>query len=167
MDLKEIASISGKGGLFKIVKPTRSGVIVETLDDKKHKMAVSASNRISVLEEISVYTTTTDGSVPLKEVFQKIKSEFEDDPGVTSSSSPDELKAFLEYIIPDYDREKVYISDIKKIVSWYNQLMKHYPEIFEQEEEKKEDASSDETTHKSSDPDQGSQTDQPELGDKS
>ena len=134
MDLKDFASISGKSGLYKIVKPTRNGVIVESIAEPNKKMVANANNRISVLEEISVYTNTREGSVPLKDVLKKIYNEFEDDPGVTSNSSPDELKAFLEYIVPDYDKEKVYTSDIKKIVSWYNILIQNYPEIFSSEE---------------------------------
>ncbi len=132
MELKDFAAISGKGGLFRVVKPTRSGVIVETVDDQKKKMVASASNRISILEEISLYTNTPDGAIPLKDVFLKIYEEFKDDTGLTSSSSPEELTAFIEHLVPDYDKEKVYVSDIKKIVSWYNILIKSHPEIFEQ-----------------------------------
>lgn len=138
MELKDYASISGKSGLFKIVKPTRNGVIVESIDESRKKIIASASNRISVLEEISLYTNTGEGSIPLKDVFKRIYQEFKDDPGVTGSSSSDELKAFLEYIEPEYDKEKVYVSDIKKIVNWYLILLKYYPEIFEEEEEKEE-----------------------------
>lgn len=132
MELKEIASISGKGGLFKITKPTRSGVIVESIDEEKRKMVASADNRISVLKEISVYTTTQEGSKPLEDVLKKIHQEFGDDPGVSSSSESEELKAFLKYIVPDYDTERVYVSDIKKIVSWYKILYKYAPEVLKE-----------------------------------
>ncbi len=150
MELREIASIAGKGGLYRIVKPTRSGVIVESLDDKKQRLVISASQRVSVLKEISVYTTTTEGTEPLQNVLQSIHSEFGDDPGVDSSSSPEELRAFLQHILPDFDRERVYVSDIKKLVGWYKILLEHAPETLqegagatenapaeEQEEEKK------------------------------
>lgn len=128
MNLKEVASIAGKGGLFKIVKPTRSGVIVETLDEKQNRMAVSANSRISVLQEISIYTTTADGSVPLGQIFSTMKKEFEDDLGVNGNSPSDELRAFMKHVLPDYDEERVYISDIKKLISWYNILYKFAPE---------------------------------------
>jgi len=132
MELSEIASISGKGGLFKISQPTRSGVIVETLDEQKKKMVASADNRISILKEISIYTTDQEGSVPLEDVLRKIKNEFDDDPGVSSSSSPDELKAFMKHIVPEYDVNRVYVSDIKKLISWYNILYKQAPEVLEE-----------------------------------
>ena len=131
MELSEIASIAGKGGLYKITKPTRSGVIVETLDEKKQKMVASADNRISILKEISIYTTDQEGPTPLENVLRKIHEEFEGDPGVSSSSSPDELKAFMKHIVPEYDMSRVYNSDIKKLVSWYNILYKQVPEIFD------------------------------------
>ncbi|MTI30936.1 DUF5606 domain-containing protein [Xanthovirga aplysinae] len=137
MDLKEIASISGKGGLFKIVKPTRSGVILESLGENKAKIVASSNNRISILQEISIYTTDAEGSVPLANVFKTIKEEFGDDPGVNSSSSSEELKAFLKHVLPEYDESRVYVSDIKKIVSWYKIIYNYVPEILEQETEEK------------------------------
>jgi len=138
MDLKDFAAISGKGGLFRVVKPTRSGIIVESIDENKKKMVASASNRISILEEISLYTNTAEGAIPLKDVMQKIYEEFKDDTGLTSSSSPQELTAFIEHLVPEYDKEKVYASDIKKIVTWYNILIKYHPEIFEQKQQEEE-----------------------------
>lgn len=138
MELSEIASIAGKGGLFKITKPTRSGVIVETLDEKKQKMVASADNRISILKEISIYTTDQEGSKPLEEVLKKIHQEFEGDPGVNSSSNPEELKAFMKHIVPEYDMDRVYVSDIKKLVSWYNILYKQVPELLSTAEVKEE-----------------------------
>lgn len=138
MDLKEIASISGKGGLFKIVKPTRSGVIVESLDDKAARMVATANHRISVLKEISIYTSDAEGSAPLEEVFYTIHNEFGDDPGIDSSSSSEELKAFLQHILPAYDRERVYVSDIKKLVAWYKILLEYAPDVLKPAPEEKE-----------------------------
>ena len=140
MELSEIASIAGKGGLYKITKPTRSGVIVETLDEKKQKMVASADNRISILKEISIYTTDQEGSKPLEEVLKKIHKEFEGDPGVNSSSNPEELKAFMKHVVPEYDMNRVYVSDIKKLVSWYNILFKQVPGILNESAEKDQTA---------------------------
>ncbi len=144
MNLSEIASISGKGGLFKIVKPTRTGVILESLDDKKSKIVANTSHRVSVLEDISIYTTTQEGAVPLAMVFKKIYEEFETDPGLDSTSSNEELKSFMKHILPDFDKDKVYVSDIKRLVSWYNILVKESPETLanagtEEKEEEKSD----------------------------
>jgi hypothetical protein len=135
MELKEIATISGKGGLFHIVKPTRSGVIVETLDDQNKRFAVNANQRISILHEISIYTTDAEGSQPLQDVFNTMHEEFGDDLGVNGNSPSDELRSFMKHVLPDYDDERVYVSDIKKLISWYNILLKRAPEVLSKKEE--------------------------------
>ena len=129
MEFKDIAAVSGKGGLFKVVKPTKTGVILETLDDSKAKVVTNMNQKVSVLAEISVYSTGEKETVALNEVFLKIKDEFDDDPGVDKNSDPDELKSFLTHILPDYDRDRVYVSDIKKIVNWYQIIYQHAPEL--------------------------------------
>lgn len=132
MELKDIASVSGKGGLFKILSPTRTGAVLESLDNQKKKMIVGAHSKVSVLSEISIYTTDADGSKPLDEVLKKIHKEFNGDTDLTSGSAPDELKSFLKFILPEYDEARVYVSDIKKLVTWYAILVKEVPEIFEE-----------------------------------
>ncbi len=132
MELKDIASVSGKGGLFKILSPTRTGAVLESLDNQKKKMIVGAHSKVSVLSEISIYTTDADGSKPLEEVLKKIHKEFNGDTDLDSGSAPDELKSFLKFILPEYDEARVYVSDIKKLVSWYAILVKETPEIFEE-----------------------------------
>ncbi len=140
MEFSDIASVSGKGGLFKVVNPTRSGAVLETLDGTKKKLVVGMQAKVSVLSDISIYTTDGDGAVPLLEVMQKIHKEFEGDTGLDKSADPDELKAFLKHILPTYDEDRVYVSDIKKLVTWYNQLSEVAPELFaEKKEEKKKD----------------------------
>ena len=103
MEFSDIASVSGKGGLFKIVSPTRTGVILESMDEAKKKLVATMHNKVSVLSEISVYTTDSEGAVPLEEVMKKIHSEFHGDTDLDKNSSPDELKSFLKFILPDYD----------------------------------------------------------------
>jgi len=137
MDLKEIASIAGKGGLFKVIKPTRNGVILESLDIQKQRMAATIHHKISILDEISIYTTTKDESTPLPQIFEKIYKEFNSDIGVEKNSDNEELKAFLKHILPDYDEERVYVSDIKKLVNWYQILINNMPEIFEDSKKEK------------------------------
>ncbi|CAN5574250.1 DUF5606 domain-containing protein [soil metagenome] len=134
MEFKEIAAISGKGGLYRITKPTLTGVIVESIDEKNNRMVASATNRISILKEISVYTTTQEGSTPLETVLRKIYEEFQEDPGVSGNSDPEELKAFIKHVVPDYDPSRVYVSDIKKIISWYNILFKFAPEVLQEQD---------------------------------
>ena len=134
MTLAEIATISGKGGLFKVMAPTKSGVILESLDDSKTKLVASASQRMSLLNEISIYTTTKEGTVPLEEVLKKVNKEFGNDPGVDGNSESSELKSFLKSVLPEYDEERVYVSDIKKLVKWYELILKYAPEILTTEE---------------------------------
>lgn len=132
MDLKEIAAISGKGGLFKVLKPTRSGVILESLDEQKSRSAASAQSRVSLLKEISIYTTGTEGSVPLEEVFQKVYEKYGNNPlPVDGKSDAESLADFMAEVLPEYDRERVYSSDMKKLVTWYAILIKYAPELFE------------------------------------
>lgn len=138
MTFSEIASIAGKGGLFHILKPTRSGVIVETLDDQQKKLVIGANQRVSILKEVSIYTTGTEDSVSLEDVMVKIHEEFDGDPGVDTSDN-EELKAFLKHVIPDYDTERVYVSDMKKLVNWYKILVARAPEVLVKNEEKTEE----------------------------
>lgn len=137
MTLAEIATITGKGGLFKVVAPTKSGVILESLDESKTKVVATASQRLSLLHEISIYTTTKEGTVPLGEVLKKLKAEYGDDPGVDGNSDGTELKAFLKSILPEFDESRVYVSDIKKLVKWYEILSKYAPEVFEEKADSK------------------------------
>jgi hypothetical protein len=138
MELKDIAAVSGKPGLFKVVKQTRTGLVLESMDGKSTKLITGPHHRVSLLHEISLYTTEHDKTVPLQEIFAKIKKEFGDDPGLDSKSDPDELKSFIAHLVPDYDKERVYVSDMKKLVSWYTLLAKVAPEVFSESEEKKE-----------------------------
>lgn len=138
MELNEIASVTGKGGLYKVLKPSRTGVILESLDDKKKKLIAHAHDRVSILDEISVYTTDAEGNVPLQSVLIKIKEEFGDDTGIDNNSSKEEIMSFLKHILPNYDENQVYPSDVKKIISWYEIILKEAPEVLEKKAEKTE-----------------------------
>jgi|JI81BgreenRNA_FD_contig_121_299611_length_3146_multi_5_in_0_out_0_2 hypothetical protein len=139
MELKEIASISGKEGLFRVLKPSRTGVIVETLDTQKKKMAVGSAGKVSILKEISIYTNTKDGSVPLQEVLTTIFEKYQDKLPVDSKASTADLMQFLQGILPEFDVDKVYPSDVKKLVKWYGILFKEAPEVLKKQEEVKEE----------------------------
>ncbi|WP_462251567.1 DUF5606 family protein [Ekhidna sp.] len=139
MDFSDIASVSGKGNLFKIVQPTRTGVVLESMDEHKKKMVATMHNKVSILSEISIYTTDSEGAVPLEDVMRKIHQEFDGDTDLDKNSSSEELKSFLKFVLPEYDESRVYVSDIKKLVSWYGQIVKEAPEVLaEKKEEKKE-----------------------------
>ena len=118
---------------FHVLKPTRSGVIVETLDDQQKKLVIGANQRVSILQEVSIYTTGSEESVPLEEVMRKIHAEFDGDPGVDTSDG-EELKAFLKHVVPNYDTTRVYVSDMKKLVNWYKLLVANAPEVLVKED---------------------------------
>jgi hypothetical protein len=130
MELSQIATVTGKSGLFKIIGSNKSGAILESLDEAKTKLIATTQHRLSVLSEISIYTTTKEGTVALKDVLKKIHADFKDDLGVDANDEGTELKAFLKSVLPEYDETRVYVSDIKKLVRWYKQLLQYVPEVF-------------------------------------
>lgn len=117
--LKGILAISGQPGLFKVLTEGKNGVIVESLLTGK-KQTAFASAKMSTLEDIAIYTTSED--FPLKEVFRKINELASGGPAIAANSKPEDLKKYFEKVLPDYDRERVYVSDIKKVLTWYNIL---------------------------------------------
>lgn len=142
MDLSKVLSIAGKPGLFSMVSQSKSGLIVESLLDGKRIPAFS-HERISSLEEISIFTETDD--VPLKEVLQNLFKKEDGKKTISHKSSANELKALMLEILPDYDEERVYVSDIKKLVNWYNLLVdKNLIDLVEdapeEDQENKEDS---------------------------
>jgi hypothetical protein len=114
--LEGILSIAGKPGLYKLVSQSRNGILVESITDGK-RMHVSASQQVSALAEIAIYTT--DEEMPLTQVFAKMAAA-----GALpdAKSSPEALRAFMEQALPEYDRERVYPSHIQKVVNWYRIL---------------------------------------------
>jgi hypothetical protein len=130
MELAEIASISGKGGLYRVLKPGKAGVVLESLDESKTKIVANATQRMSLLSEISIYTNTKEGTVALEDVLKKINKDFGTDLGVDANSDASELKSFMKSVLPEYDENRVYVSDIKKLVKWYGILCTIAPELF-------------------------------------
>jgi hypothetical protein len=103
--------------------------MLESLDDKKTKMVAGAHSKVSILSEISIYTTTADGSVPLEEVLKSLFSLYGENLPVTSKSDSADLRKVLTSVLKEADLERVYVSDIKKLVSWYQILVKFAPEV--------------------------------------
>lgn len=121
MQLEKIISISGKPGLFKLVSQLKNGFIVEDITTKK-KASISNSSQVSLLDNIAMFTF--DKEVPLFEVFENIAKKYDYKPTISHKSSSDELRAFMAESLPNYDVERVYESDIKKLAQWYNLLQK-------------------------------------------
>ncbi len=136
MDLSKILSISGKSGLFKVVSNVKNAVIVESLLDQK-RFPAFGHEKISSLEEISVFTQGED--MPLKDVFKAFFTKLEGKPAIDAKSDNPVLKKFFGEMIPDFDPDRVYVSDIKKMISWYNLLLEHKLIDFTKKKEEKEE----------------------------
>ncbi len=121
MELSKILAISGKPGLYKMLSQTKAGFVVESLADGK-RFPVFAHERVSSLEEISIFTTG-DEDLPLKDAFRKIFEKLEGKPGPDPAADNPALKTFFLEAIPGYDPERVYVSDMKKTLTWYNLLL--------------------------------------------
>ena len=121
-DLSRILSISGQSGLFLYVSQARSGAIVEALSDKK-RSTVGMTNKLTSLADISIYTD--DEEVKLQQVFLNMKDVLGDADAPSPKSSAEELKALFEKALPSYDRDRFYVSHMKKVVDWYNNLKKY------------------------------------------
>jgi len=131
MDLKNILSISGKPGLYKNIGQSKSGVIVESITDGK-RFPAFAHERISSLAEISIFTHGED--VSLADVFRKVYDKYEGKEVLDAKSDGAALRAFMLEVLPDYDEDRVYTSDIKKLVTWYNLLVANNMMEFTDEE---------------------------------
>lgn len=117
--LKGILSVSGQSGLFKLVAESKNNIIVESLESLK-RMPVHSTSKVSALEDIAIYTE--NGDVPLKDIFKSISEKENGGPALSPKASDNELKAYFEKVVPEYDKDRVYLSDIKKVLLWYNSL---------------------------------------------
>ena len=133
--LKEILSISGKPGLQKLISNSSNAIIVESLIDGKRFPAYSNS-KIIALEDISIYTEAED--MPLKEVFKRIYTKEEGKKALSHKEPNEKIIAYFNEIVPEYDKDRVYTSDMKKIVQWYNLLTEKGILDFTEEEKKAE-----------------------------
>lgn len=123
MSLDKVISIAGKTGLYKLITQTRGGFVAESLVDNK-RISVSVQNNVSVLSEIAIYTLTEE--VPLRQVFKNIKKkENGEATPVKPKDSKEKLEEYFFNVLPDYDEDRVYASDIKKVIQWYNLLQQH------------------------------------------
>jgi hypothetical protein len=124
-DLSKILAVSGQSGLYLYIAQTRSGAVVESLADKK-RSSVSVTSKITSMADISIYTD--DEEVKLQQVFENMKQVLGDADAPSAKSKPEELKALFEKALPAYDRDRFYVSHMKKVVEWYNAL-KNYASL--------------------------------------
>ena len=138
---KEILAIAGKPGLYKLISRGNNMLIVETLDEQKKRTPAYASDRVVSVADISIYTD--DGNdTPLTSVFESIKKEYEGGQIDINPKKADneEIVGFFQKVLPNYDPDRVRISDIKKVISWYNILVKAGVTDFAEEEKEEEKA---------------------------
>ena len=139
MQLEKIISISGKPGLYKLISQLKNGFIIEDVLTKK-KVSISNSSQVSLLDNIAMFTF--DKEVPLFEVFENVAKNSDYKETISHKSTDAELREFMTQSLPDYDHERVYVSDIKKLAQWYNILHKAgyiTPESFVKAEETTEE----------------------------
>lgn len=135
--LKDILAISGQSGLFKLVSKGKNSIIVESLLTGKRTPAHSTAKIIS-LNDIAIYTEEEE--VQLREVLKAIAEKESFGPAIDHKSSANELKAYFVEVLPDYDKDRVYVSDIKKVIQWYNTLQSNELLNFDEVEEETNDA---------------------------
>jgi hypothetical protein len=133
IDLTGIISISGQPGLFKIVAQSKNGIIVEGLSDKK-RLNVYASTKVSTLSDISMFTTGDDK--PLEEIITAIYEKEKGGPAIDNKADDKAIEKYFAGILPDYDKDRVYISNMRKLINWYNALQS--TDNLKKKEEKKE-----------------------------
>jgi len=113
--LKGILSISGQSWLFKLVAESKNNIIVESIETKK-RLPVYSTAKVSALEDIAIYTL--EGDTPLKDIFKAISEKEDGGTALSHKASGNELKNYFEKVVPDYDKDRVYVSDIKKVLLW-------------------------------------------------
>ena len=131
MSLEKILSISGRPGLYHLKNQTRNGFLAESLIDGK-KISVNSRHNVSLLSEIAIYSLTEE--VPLRKVFAMIHEKESGGEAINHKVSKDELEEYFFNVMPDYDEDRVYASDIKKVIQWYNLLNKNGYTDFSDEE---------------------------------
>lgn len=131
-DLARILSVSGQHGLYLYLAQARNGAIAESLSDKK-RTCFDIKTRLTTLADIAIYTS--EGELKLKEVFLKLKDVLGDADAPSPKASSEELKALFAKAVPDYDADRFYVSHMKKVVEWYNDLKNYASLDFAEENE--------------------------------
>ncbi|MEA3496896.1 MAG: DUF5606 domain-containing protein [Bacteroidota bacterium] len=134
MDLKDIIAIRGKGDLFRVISKSPKGIIVETLNEKKTKFKVQPNLHVLILNDITIFSK--DGSdFFLSDVFLRFYKKDVLKLSITPKTEPNKIKEYFKEVVIDHDEEKVYISDMKKMIKWYNVIAEIYPDVIKELEE--------------------------------
>ncbi len=140
MEYNKIITISGKPGLYKILSQTKTGFIVESLLDQK-RFPIASNNNVSLIENIAIYTYEEE--VPILTIFKSIFKKENGENSIDHNESKNKLTSYFSEILPNYDEERVYVSNIKKIIQWYNILVDaglDFSSVKETEESTREEA---------------------------
>lgn len=133
MNLEPYVAVSGHGGVFKLVTARNNGLVAEDIDSGKVKFFSSRKHQFTPLASVAIYTL--EDSVELKEIFKTMTEQMAKNPPVKTNSPNHELHEYFEKILPDFDEDRVYISDIKKVIKWFNFLNERNLLLGDDEEE--------------------------------
>ena len=136
MNLEDLVSVSGMSGIFKMAANRNNGLIIEDLDNGKRKFASARKHQFTPLESIAIYTDDDD-SVELKKVLRSMLEQLESNPPVSTSAKSDEVREYFNKILPNHDRDKVHVSDIKRLIKWFTFLNERTLLSLEDEAEEK------------------------------
>ena len=125
INIEKIVAISGRQGLFRMISNRSNGLVVEDLDSGKTFFVSGRVHQFTPLESISIYTENAEGTTELKTVLQNMQAKAAELPPVNPNASGDSIRSYFEQILPEFHRDKVLISDIKKIIKWFNFLIDH------------------------------------------
>lgn len=149
MKLTELVSITGKPGLYRVLNRHANGIVVESLEDRKRKFPVRSNLQVALLDKITIFSTGTE-ELFLGQILDRMYERYGTELPVSAKSSGRELRAFMQEIAPEYDEERVYVSDLKKMIKWYRLLLEHLSEeelkqpfTLEDEEETSADSTAD------------------------
>jgi len=131
MTLKDIIAIKGKGELFRVLSKSPKGIIVETLNEKRVKFKVQPNLQVLVLDDITIYPKDNN-DIYLRDVFRKIYEKYKFNIGIDNNSTAEKIVEYFKELIPNYDDERVYLSDMKKMLKWYKIVADFYPQIIEE-----------------------------------
>ncbi len=151
IEIKDVVALTGAPGLHQVLKADDRAIVIESLDDRKKRQLIKGNMMISKLLDISIYTE--EESEPLVNILKTMREKYGSELPITKKSSKDELMAFLGEILPDFDKERVYPSNVKKLISWYKILdaFEVSLEVADEEEEEGEGASSDDAADEAGD----------------
>lgn len=127
MDLKEIISISGRPGLYKVIARSAKNFIVESIEGDKTRLSVNATQQVAILDEITVYTTTEE-NIPLKTIFENMAKRKSEGSLPSPKDNPVDIRDFFKFAAPGYDPDRVYISDMKKMLKWFEIVSSFQPD---------------------------------------